>query len=156
MKDKEDPIMRNLKFAFTALLLASLSAVAQQSTEPSTMAAAPSESAAAASQPTASTSTQPSTAASLAAPAGEANCASNHGRRGESRHRARTCAYEFPEKPHPGRRDLFARSQGTTISSAIVPKPDHYFLGRMDLGESVDRRDYLVRRQEHQENLLGV
>src|SRR5437868_4420455 len=35
-----------------------------------------------------------------------------------------------------------------------VPKDDHYFLGRMDLGESVDRKDYL-RDQSMEKHLLG-
>ncbi len=30
-----------------------------------------------------------------------------------------------------------------------VPKEDHYFLGRMDMGESVDRTDYLKRDKKH-------
>jgi len=36
-----------------------------------------------------------------------------------------------------------------------VPKEDHYFLGRLDLGESVDRRDYLSRDESFEKNLLG-
>jgi hypothetical protein len=36
-----------------------------------------------------------------------------------------------------------------------VPKEDHYFLGRMDLGESVDRADYLSKDSSFQNRLLG-
>src|SRR5581483_8791872 len=36
-----------------------------------------------------------------------------------------------------------------------VPKEDHYFLGRMDLGESVDRRDYLTKDSSFQKSMLG-
>lgn len=36
-----------------------------------------------------------------------------------------------------------------------VPKEDHYFLGRLDLGPSMDRRDYLTHDQSFQRNLLG-
>jgi len=36
-----------------------------------------------------------------------------------------------------------------------IPKEDHYFLGRLDLGESVDRRDYLSRDESFEKNLLG-
>ena len=36
-----------------------------------------------------------------------------------------------------------------------VPKEDHYFLGRMDMGERVDRRDYLSKGDGFQTRLLG-
>jgi hypothetical protein len=31
-----------------------------------------------------------------------------------------------------------------------VPQDDHYFLGRMDLSDSIDRNDYLGRQQQRQ------
>ncbi len=36
-----------------------------------------------------------------------------------------------------------------------APVQDHYFLGRMDLGESVDRRDYLSKDTSFESRLLG-
>jgi Peptidase family M48 len=36
-----------------------------------------------------------------------------------------------------------------------VPVQDHYFLGRMDLGESLDRRDYLPKDTSFESRLLG-
>ncbi|GAC1435152.1 MAG: hypothetical protein NVS1B11_19980 [Terriglobales bacterium] len=36
-----------------------------------------------------------------------------------------------------------------------VPKGDHYFLGRMDLGESVDRHDYMSKDKSLRKTLLG-
>jgi hypothetical protein len=36
-----------------------------------------------------------------------------------------------------------------------VPVQDHYFLGRMDLGESVERRDYLSKETSFESRLLG-
>ena len=36
-----------------------------------------------------------------------------------------------------------------------VPKEDHYFLGRMDLGADVDRRDYLSKDTSFQNRLMG-
>jgi hypothetical protein len=36
-----------------------------------------------------------------------------------------------------------------------VPSQDHYFLGRLDLGESIDRRDYLTKDDSFQKNLMG-
>src|SRR6266849_3735539 len=38
---------------------------------------------------------------------------------------------------------------------AASPVQDHYFLGRMDLGESVDRRDYLSKDTSFESHLLG-
>ena len=43
----------------------------------------------------------------------------------------------------------FDRQQGP------VPVEDHYFLGRMDLGESLDRRDYLSKDTSFESRLLG-
>jgi len=36
-----------------------------------------------------------------------------------------------------------------------VPSQDHYFLGRLDLGESIDRRDYLSKDESFEKNLMG-
>jgi hypothetical protein len=36
-----------------------------------------------------------------------------------------------------------------------APKEDHYFLARLDLGESVDRRDYLAKQPHFQDMLMG-
>jgi len=36
-----------------------------------------------------------------------------------------------------------------------APMQDHYFLGRMDLGENVDRRDYLSKDTSFESHLLG-
>jgi hypothetical protein len=36
-----------------------------------------------------------------------------------------------------------------------VPKEDHYFLGRLDMGDIVDRRDYLAKQMSFQQNLMG-
>src|SRR5215470_11636097 len=36
-----------------------------------------------------------------------------------------------------------------------APVQDHYFLGRMDLGERVDRRDYLSKDTSFERHLLG-
>jgi len=36
-----------------------------------------------------------------------------------------------------------------------VPAADHYFLGRMDLGEGIDRRDYLSKDESLEKSLMG-
>ena len=35
-----------------------------------------------------------------------------------------------------------------------VPSADHYFLGRMDMGESIDRKDYLKQQDKGMETRL--
>ena len=35
------------------------------------------------------------------------------------------------------------------------PKEDHYFLGRLDMGDIVDRRDYLAKQMSFQQSLMG-
>jgi len=36
-----------------------------------------------------------------------------------------------------------------------VPKEDHYFLGRLDMSDIVDRRDYLAKQTSFQQSLMG-
>jgi hypothetical protein len=36
-----------------------------------------------------------------------------------------------------------------------VPKEDHYFLGRLDMADIIDRRDYLAKQMSFQQNLMG-
>jgi len=36
-----------------------------------------------------------------------------------------------------------------------VPREDHYFLGRLDMADIVDRRDYLAKQMSFQQNLMG-
>src|SRR5215470_11302291 len=36
-----------------------------------------------------------------------------------------------------------------------IPKEDHYFLGRLDMADIVDRRDYLAKQMSFQQNLMG-
>jgi len=36
-----------------------------------------------------------------------------------------------------------------------TPKEDHYFLGRLDMGDAIDRRDYLVKQTSFQRSLMG-
>src|SRR6266849_9245250 len=47
--------------------------------------------------------------------------------------------------------------QNLKLDPQVGPAPvqDHYFLGRMDLGESVDRRDYLSKDASFESHLLG-
>ena len=36
-----------------------------------------------------------------------------------------------------------------------APKEDHYFLGRLDMSDAIDRRDYLVKQTSFQRSLMG-
>ena len=36
-----------------------------------------------------------------------------------------------------------------------IPKEDHYFLGRLDMADSIDRRDYLTKQASFQKSLMG-
>jgi hypothetical protein len=36
-----------------------------------------------------------------------------------------------------------------------LPKEDHYFLGRLDMGEAIDRRDFLTKQMSFQKSLMG-
>lgn len=36
-----------------------------------------------------------------------------------------------------------------------IPKEDHYFLGRLDMGAAIDRRDYLLKQASFEKNLMG-
>ncbi len=41
------------------------------------------------------------------------------------------------------------------VKLGAAPKEDHYFLGRLDMAETIDRRDYLTKQTSFQKNLMG-
>ena len=41
------------------------------------------------------------------------------------------------------------------VKLGSAPKEDHYFLGRLDMAESIDRRDYLSKQASFQKSLMG-
>jgi hypothetical protein len=41
------------------------------------------------------------------------------------------------------------------VKLGSIPKEDHYFLGRLDMAESIDRRDYLSKEASFQKTLMG-
>jgi Peptidase family M48 len=154
--------MRTWKAILTAALLASMSAAAQQAAEqqPSaqppapdaTQTAQPSQQAApATAQPA---STQAAQAAAIAPPAPSP---------------APTTMDQvvtlFIEHEHGLIKALATRTpvvetylQNLTADPQLgpVPSADHYFLGRMDMGETVDRKDYLKEEDRSmQSRLLG-
>jgi hypothetical protein len=152
--------MRTWKWMFTAALLASLSAAAQQAgSQPSAQPTAPD-----------ATQTAPSSAASNGQPTQQAVPA------------AQTASPQAPpatlaapttmdqvvnlfiQREHGLIKALSNRTpvvetylQNLTADPQLgpVPSEDHYFLGRMDMGESIDRKDYLKEQNGMQTRLMG-
>ena len=149
--------MRTSNWIITAALLGSLSAAAQQAADSS---AQPVSQSAQASQPAnsapAQTSVEPSAQAAqpAAAPAVQA---------------APTTMDQvvslFIEREHGLIKMLGSRTpvvetylQNLTADPVLgaVPSEDHYFLGRMDMGATVDRKDYLKEEEKSmQQRLMG-
>ncbi len=134
--------MRTWKWMFTAALLVSVGAAAQQAAEsqPSTQpdaAAATQAQASTAPAPTPSALPQPTTMDQV--------------------------VDRFIEREHGLMKALATRTpvvetylQNLTADPQLgpVPSADHYFLGRMDMGESVDRKDYLKEQDKGMETRL--
>ncbi len=153
--------MRTWKWIFTAALLASMSAAAQQSAQPQTPASQPTadattaqpaqQPAPAANQPGQAQSTAPTVVpppAAMPAPTTMDQVVSL-----------------FIEREHGLIKVLANRTpvvetylQNLTADPQLgpIPSEDHYFLGRLDMGESVDRKDYLKEEEKGmQSRLLG-
>jgi hypothetical protein len=132
--------MRTSKAILTAALLASMSAVAQQ--------AADSQPSAQPSAPDATQTAQPSQQATpVAAPAPTT---------------MDQVVNLFIAREHALIQMLATRTpvvetylQNLTADSQLgpVPSADHYFLGRMDMGETVDRKDYLKKDKDEEKSM---
>ena len=162
--------MRTWKWIFTAALLVSVSATAQQaaesqpSTQPDAAAATQTAPTAPASQPSASDaqseqSSAPA-AAPAAAPAGSAVPAPSALPQPTTMDQV---VDRFIEREHELMKVLATRTpvvetylQNLTADPQLgpVPSADHYFLGRMDMGEQVDRKDYLKEQEKGMETRL--
>jgi len=139
--------MRTWKAILTAALLASMSAAAQQAadSQPSAQTPAPDATQTAQPQPVApSTTTQAS--AALPAPT-----------------TMEEVVNLFIEREHGLIKMLATRTpvvetylQNLASDSQLgsVPSGDHYFLGRMDMGETIDRKDYLKQENTSMQNRL--
>jgi hypothetical protein len=145
----EKKVMRTWKAILTAALLASMSAAAQQAadSQPSAQTPAPEATQPAQPQPVApSTTTQAS--AALPAPT-----------------TMEEVVNLFIEREHGLIKMLATRTpvvetylQNLTSDAQLgsVPSGDHYFLGRMDMGETIDRKDYLKQENTSmQSRLMG-
>ena len=144
--------MRTRNWMVTAFLLLSLNAVAQQPAEPQ------SSQQPAWAQPTQPAPTQP---APTQPPASQPIQLSSQ--RGTTPTTMDQVVDRFIEREHGLMKMLESRNplvetylQNFTLDPALgpIPKDDRYFLGRMDLGEPVDRTDYLKDRSMGK-HLLG-
>ncbi|MGB8064037.1 MAG: M48 family metalloprotease [Candidatus Sulfotelmatobacter sp.] len=154
--------MRTMNWIVTATLLASFSAAAQQAadSQPST-------------QPPAVDVTQSAQPTPAPAPAQSAQTAAADTQQAPAAQPAPTPAPTtmdqvvnlFMEREHGLIKMLQTRTpvvetylQNLTADAQLGPVPsgDHYFLGRMDMGETVDRKDYLKEEEKGmQARLLG-
>ncbi len=136
--------MRTSKWILTGALLASFSATAQQAAEPQPPAQ-PAADATQASQPSATAIPLPAAAPAPTTMDQVVNL--------------------FIEREHGLMKVLATRTpvvetylQNLTADPQLgpIPSEDHYFLGRLDMGEEVDRKDYLKEEQKGmQSRLLG-
>ncbi len=143
--------MRTSKVIFTAVLLASMSAAAQQTgSQPPDAMQAPQSS-----QQTAPATEQPAPASQAAAQPAAAPAPTT----------MEQVVSVFIEREHSLIKMLAARTpvvetylQNLSADPQLgpVPSEDHYFLGRMDMGETVDRKDYLKEQEKSmQQRLMG-
>jgi hypothetical protein len=162
--------MRTSKWIFTAALLVSVSAAAQQPTETQLPA-----------QPNAAAATQtaPPASSDAAAPAQNSQSAPQAQASPSQSQQATAPAPTPSALPQPTTMDqvvdrFIEREHGLMKALATrtpvvetylqnlsadpqlgpVPSEDHYFLGRMDMGESVDRKDYLKEEDKGMETRL--
>ncbi len=150
--------MRTCKWMLTAFLLITLSAVAQQSANQSSSNAAPANAAASqpatAAQPAASQPANPASGQSAAA-ASAAMAPPTTMDQVVDRTILREHGLMELLKTRTPLVETYLQNLKADPKLGAVPSEDHYFLGRLDLGESIDRRDYLSRDESFEKNLLG-
>jgi len=158
--------MRTSQLMFTAALLVAVSAAAQQPQETPSSA----QQRAAQPNPTANAQVQPSSASAAGQPAtgdGSASAAGTAPAPMPSTLPPPTTMDQvvdhFIEREHGLMKALSNRTpvvetylQNLTADPQLgpVPSEDHYFLGRMDMGETVDRKDYLKEQEKSMETRL--
>jgi hypothetical protein len=167
----ENKVMRTWNVLLTALLLASVSAAAQQAAStPSAQPPAPDATQTAqSSQPAAAATDQPAPASSAPQQTSQPAPAPVTAVPLPAAAPAPTTMDQvvtlFIEREHGLIKVLSTRTPvvETYLQDLVadpqlgsVPSEDHYFLGRMDMGETVDRKDYLKEQETSmQSRLLG-
>ena len=149
--------MRTWKWMLTAFLLITLSAMAQQTADQSSTSS-PVQASAAASQ-TATTPAPPAqpaaTQAANPAAVSAAAAAPTTMDQVVDRSIVREHALMDMLKTRTPLVETYLQNLKSDQKLGPVPSEDHYFLGRLDLGEAVDRRDYLSKDESFEKNLLG-
>jgi hypothetical protein len=133
--------MRTWKSIVTASLLITLSAVAQQTAGPSSSSTS-SSSTTPATQPATPQTSQPAAAPTTMDQVVDRTVEREH------------ALMEFLKTRTP-LVETYLQNLKLDPQFGPVPSQDHYFLGRMDMAESVDRRDYLSKDSGFQTRLLG-
>jgi Peptidase family M48 len=159
--------MRTWKWMLTAFLLITLSAMAQQTTD-QTPSSSPTPANAATAQPASTPAAQPAasqnanpapgqTAAAPAASSGTSTSAPPPTTMDQVVDRAIEREHALLEmlKTRTPLVETYLQNLKPDAKLGAVPSQDHYFLGRLDLGQSVDRRDYLSQDESFQKNLMG-
>jgi hypothetical protein len=170
----EKRVMRTSKAILTAVLLASLSAAAQQAADQTPSAQPPAPDATQTAQPSQTTAPAPAPTdaaqtAPAPAPAAQPAAAPAQAIALPAPAAAPTTMDQvvdlFIEREHGLIKVLTTRTPvvETYLQNLVadpqlgpVPSADHYFLGRMDMGENIDRKDYLKEEEKGmQARLLG-
>jgi hypothetical protein len=155
--------MRTWKWMLTALLLITLSAMAQQTTDQSSSSSPAQASAGQANAAPQPATTPAPTAQPASQPANPATAASTNASAAPpttmdqvvDRAVVREHALMDMLKSRTPLVETYLQNLKLDQKLGPVPSEDHYFLGRLDLGESIDRRDYLSKDESFQKNLLG-
>src|SRR2546429_1424472 len=124
------------KLTVTACLLITLSAVAQQTPGPSSASTTP------ASQPATSQTSQPAAPPTTMDQVVDRTIEREH------------ALMDYLKSRTP-LVETYLQNLKLDPQFGPVPSQDHYFLGRMDMGESLDRRDYLSKDSNFQNRLMG-
>src|SRR6202162_2692343 len=129
-------VMRTWKSIVTASLLITLSAMAQQTAGPSSSSTTP------ASQPATSQTSQPAAPPTTMDQVVDRTIEREH------------ALMDFLKVRTP-LVETYLQNLKLDPQWGPVPSQDHYFLGRMDMAESLDRRDYLSKDSNFQNRLMG-
>src|SRR5712691_3226808 len=159
-------VMRTLNWMVSASLLLSLSAVAQQPADSqptpvqmSAPAATPDQA-----QPATVPTAQPATTPQVPSPAPAANAQPAPPQAGPQPSTMDQVVDRFVMREKGLIKMLQTRTpvietylQNLTLDPALgpVPQNDKYFLGRMDLSTTIDRKDYIKDDQSMEKHLLG-
>jgi hypothetical protein len=161
--------MRTSNWILTAALLVSVSATAQQAadSQPPAQTAAPDATQTSQPAPQAAPAAQPAPAEAQTAPSAHAAPAAPAADAQPAPQAAPTTMSQvvdlFIQREHSLIKVLSNRTpvvetylQNLTSDPQLGPVPsgDHYFLGRMDMGETVDRKDYLKEQDKGMETRL--